>query len=187
MRRSHGKGENNPLFNRPRSIEVRNKIRTKLLGHPISIATREKISKTIHERLPEYVPKLKAAWADPVKRSMRILEHNPNWQGGISYEPYCIKFNNEFKERVRAFFGYRCVECGARQGNIRLSVHHVTYNKKVCCDNSIPLFVSLCHNCHSKTHGSRQYWIDRFTKLINEHYNGKCYFTTEEFGSLKNV
>src|SRR5208337_386546 len=30
-----------------------------------------------------------------------IGEKSPGWKGGISFEPYCIKFNKEFKERVR--------------------------------------------------------------------------------------
>jgi len=27
-------------------------------------------------------------------------KNNPAWKGGVSFEPYCIQFNNEFKERV---------------------------------------------------------------------------------------
>ena len=36
--------------------------------------------------------------------------NNHNWIGGISFDRYCIKFNNNFKERVRSFFNYTCVE-----------------------------------------------------------------------------
>jgi hypothetical protein len=38
------------------------------------------------------------------KSCAQTRENNANWQGGISFEPYCILFNNEFKERVREFW-----------------------------------------------------------------------------------
>ena len=97
------------------------------------------------------------------------------WKGGVSFEPYCPKFNNEFRERVRAFFGYQCVECGTPQNGKLLAVHHVNFNKGTCCDNSIPLFVALCDSCHGKTGHNRPYWQEHFTKIINEKYGGKCY------------
>ena len=176
-----------PQLGTHRSKETKEKIRLARMGHEVSLEVRDKISKTIHERLPEYVPKLIAAWADPEKKAKRILEHNPNWQGGISFEPYCPKFNNEFKERVRSFFGYQCVECGTPQNGIKLCVHHVNFNKQSCCDGTLPLFVPLCTSCHSKTSGNRQYWEDHFTTLIKTYYEGKCYLTQEEQTVVKNV
>ena len=107
-------------------------------------------------------------------------EKSCHWKGGISFEPYCVKFTKEFKERVRAFFGYRCVECGSLQNGIKLDVHHVDFNKMSCCDETTPLFVSLCHHCHGKTQGNRQFWQYWFTETINYQYGGKCYLTKEE-------
>lgn len=106
-----------------------------------------------------------------------------HWKGGISFEPYCPKFNNEFKERVRAFFNYTCQLCGHiwQEGEMKLAVHHVNFNKQTCCDSSQPLFVPLCTGkCHSKTNYHRDFWEDWFTEIINEFYNGKCYFTKDE-------
>ena len=98
------------------------------------------------------------------------------WKGGLSFEPYCIKFNNEFRERVRAFFGYRCVECGVLQSVKKLSVHHVNFRKDSCCSPDAPrLFVPLCKSCHSKTNHRREYWEHHFTEMITEKYDGKCY------------
>lgn len=112
-------------------------------------------------------------------REFSVGENHPNWRGGLSYEPYCQLFNNSFKERVREFFGRKCVECGAPENGRRLSVHHVVYDKEACCNEGEAvenrLFVPLCASCHSKTGGNRDYWQDRFTKLINEEYNGQCY------------
>jgi hypothetical protein len=128
-------------------------------------------------------------WSDPEYRKKRGDFHkgekNPAWKGGISFEPYCIKFNDEFKERVRAYFGYQCIECGALQNGELLHVHHVNFNKQSCCDSSIPLFVPLCKSCHGKTGHERQYWREHFTKLLTQYYNGKCYLTKEEREGIK--
>jgi hypothetical protein len=107
-------------------------------------------------------------------------ENHPNWKGGISFEPYCIKFTKEFKERVRAFFGYRCAECGVIQTERKFDVHHVNFNKETCCDQSIPLFVPLCRSCHTKTQNNRPFWEYWFTEMVKRTYGGKCYFTKEE-------
>lgn len=115
---------------------------------------------------------------------------NPNWRGGKSYGDYCEKFNNDFRERVRAFFGNKCVVCGKEHNDAygsRVSVHHVNFNKKACCDQTEkPLFVTLCAGCHNKTNGKyqKEYWEDYFKKLINEKYGGKCYYTKEEYYNL---
>jgi hypothetical protein len=105
-------------------------------------------------------------------------ENHPNWKGGISFEPYCINFDEPFKERCREFFGRICVECGkteAENGR-KLDVHHVNFNKMACCNDVLPLFVALCHPCHAKTnHNNREYWEYYFTKIIYEKYGGQCY------------
>lgn len=123
----------------------------------------------------------------PIKAWLGVTgENHPQWQGGISFEPYCPKFNNEFKERVRAFFNYRCVECGKTQEEEgrALCIHHVNYNKKTCCDNTIPLFVPLCDTCHKRTNRHRDYWQLHFTELIYLQHGGKCYYSQEEFAQL---
>jgi hypothetical protein len=100
---------------------------------------------------------------------------NYNWMGGISFEPYCPKFNRGFKERVRKFYGYKCVACGKQQTKELLHIHHVNYDKMVCCNDIKPLFVALCRSCHMKTNFNREYWEKFFTDIINEKYGGKCY------------
>lgn len=101
------------------------------------------------------------------------------WLGGKSFEPYCPKFNREFKERVREFWGRRCGMCGKteKENGKLLCVHHVNYQKETCCDNSRPMFVALCVCCHTKTNGDRDYWKEYFTKMIIEKYNGKSYLS----------
>jgi len=110
-------------------------------------------------------------------------ENNPRWKGGIAYEPYCEKFNKEFKERVRAFFNYKCVLCGktTEENGINMSVHHVHYDKSSCCSDAPKMFVTLCKCCHTKTNHNQKFWESKFETMINEEYNGKCYLKKEEY------
>ena len=102
---------------------------------------------------------------------------NPNWNGGTSFEPYCILFNEEFKERVREFWGRQCGICGIHEINNgwKLGVHHVNYDKQTCCNTTIPLFIPTCKSCHPKTNFNRNHWENNLTNYIMIWYNGECY------------
>lgn len=171
------------------SEEHRKKISDANKGKVVTEETRKKLSKANKGRPLTYETRIKLSEAKKGRRltketKMKLSQYcGPlahTWKGGISFEPYCIKFNDEFKERVRAFFGYQCVECGEGQSKKKLDIHHVTYNKKVCCDTATPLFVPLCHSCHGKTQKNRLFWEYWFTEMISHLYGGKCYFTKEE-------
>jgi len=112
-------------------------------------------------------------------------ERSTQWKGGISFEPYCILFNKEFKERVRAFWGNKCPVCGKTEEESGRAhcVHHVGYDKEVCCNDNERLFVPLCPSCHSKTNHNREEWEEYFTHMISIH-GGKCYYTKEEYEEL---
>lgn len=118
-----------------------------------------------------------------------IGENNPAWKGGVSFEPYCILFNDEFKERVRSYYGNKCALCGKTEKEYmrKLDVHHVNYDKITCCNDSERLFVPLCASCHSKTNVNRGYWQEYFTKMIDEEYAGKCYYTKEEYNAISSA
>lgn len=171
-------GEKNPFYGRKHSEETKRKISEKKKGRNISIEQRLKISLSLKGRPSPN--KGKKASIESCKKRSRPLERNPNWKGGISFEPYCPKFNKEFKERVRAFFGNRCVECGA-QTEYQLHVHHVNFRKDSCCNkNILPIFVPLCRSCHSKTQFDRAFWEDWYVEIINQFYNGQCYLKKED-------
>jgi len=108
--------------------------------------------------------------------------NSPSWQGGLSFEPYCSKFNKGFKRRVREFFGNRCVKCHIteKENGQKLSVHHVNYDKLVCCNDNKPLFVALCRRHNTKANKDRASWELYYTKIIDKRYGGKCYFTKDE-------
>ncbi len=110
---------------------------------------------------------------------------NSSWRGGVSFGPYCPKFNREFKERVRAFFDYTCLGCGIPQNGERLTVHHINYNKQTCCDGTMPMFAPLCRSCHGKTNHNREYWEGIYSDVISTKFSGKSFFTKEEMTEYK--
>lgn len=157
------KGVSRPHRGHPHSPEARARISARQKGkpHPANYPK--------HVHTPETRAKLSAE---------RLGPGNPNWQGGISYEPYCPKFNDEFKERIRGFFDYRCVMCGKHQSEERqpLCCHHVEYNKQACCDGKPAHFAALCRKHHNKTSGkARQRWEDMLHRVIDEVYDGRSY------------
>jgi len=161
----------------PQTEESKKKIAETLQGHCVSDVTRMKIGEKAKGRRGYWNGKV---FSDEHKRKLgdtKIGDKSPTWRGGVSFEPYCPKFNNEFKKRVRDFFENGCVLCGKTQENNgrKLYVHHVNYDKAVCCNKGKPLFVPLCRNCHAKTNFNREYWEEYFTDLINDKYNGQCY------------
>jgi hypothetical protein len=159
------KGRKNPHTGIPRTIETRRKLCQANKGKILSIETRKKMS-------------------DSAGRG----ENNPHWRGGLSYLPYCEKFNDDLKERVRTFFNHTCQLCGTPQNGKKLAVHHINYNKNTCCDGTKPLFIPLCFKgCHTKTNYNREYWNKYFTDMIETYYGGKCYLTKEEFAALNGV
>ena len=84
------------------------------------------------------------------------------------------------------FFNYECVVCGktTEENGKQLSCHHVTYNKMVCCDGKPVHFAALCQGCHSKTNGNqknRERWESMLHRIIDEIYEGRSYFTKDEW------
>lgn len=100
---------------------------------------------------------------------------------------YCVKFNDEFRERVISYWDYKCVLCGIDEilNGRRLSVHHVIDNQERACCDADPskwLFVSLCNKCHPKTFGRNiKAEIDAQIYKKLEDNSFKCYYTGDEY------
>jgi len=171
------KGDKNPMFGKhpanvgmPRSEEIRKKISESKSGenHPF-------FGKQLSE---EYRVKLVESHTDGF------------WYGAVRYytnPQYCEKWTPNLRERVRAYRGYICFECGTPQNGHKLHVHHVHYNKRTCCDNSPRDLVPLCESCHAKTNTNRGYWEDHFTEMIYalDPINGKCFLSKEEMKNFR--
>jgi hypothetical protein len=93
---------------------------------------------------------------------------NPRWLGGISFEPYCIKFDEAYKQLIRNKFDNRCFWCGLtpEENGRALDVHHVNYNKRCRCDETKCICVPLCKSCHSKTNTDRDGWQEKIMKKL---------------------
>lgn len=87
-------------------------------------------------------------------------ENAPNWQGGISRERYCSRFNRLLKEEIRNKFGRKCFLCNKPESEnhdgLKLPVHHVNYDKEQGCNGKKWELVPLCKTCHSKTNHHRE-------------------------------
>lgn len=92
--------------------------------------------------------------------------NNKNWKGGISFLPYCLKFNSKLKESIRNRDNYICQLCGKSQEEegIKLSVHHIHYDKENCQ----PDLITLCRSCNIKVNGNRDYWEAFFMSKLNK-------------------
>lgn len=87
-------------------------------------------------------------------------EHHYNWKGGISYLPYCEKFNENKREEIREKHGRECFICGKseEENGSKLSVHHINYRKHQGCNGEKWSLLPLCRSCHTKTNHKRLYW-----------------------------
>lgn len=88
---------------------------------------------------------------------------SPTWRGGLSFEPYCPKFNELLKERIRERDNRTCQLCGTKENGKKLSVHHVHYDKENC----EPLLISLCNRCNAKVNYNRDHWETLFIDKLN--------------------
>ena len=96
--------------------------------------------------------------------------NHPNWQEGISFEPYTREFNVSLKESIRKRDNYECKYCGKTEKqeiietNKVLSVHHIDYDKQNCNDINL---ISLCISCNVKANKNRDFWFAYFTEVIS--------------------
>jgi hypothetical protein len=97
----------------------------------------------------------------------KILENNPNWQGGKSFEIYPLGWDRTFKEQIRFRDKYKCQLCGTHEVecNRKLHVHHIDYNKQNINSNNL---ISLCARCHAKTNDNREYWKEYCKEKITQ-------------------
>lgn len=150
------------------NIQTRN-YREVRLGKITPEKTRQKLSKAFRgENHPQFGkfganhPRYGKPLSDESKKKIGDANRGENsacWKGGISYEPYCIKFNNELKEHIREKYNRKCFICGKEEGERKLSIHHVDYNKSTLCNGKMWGLIPLCPSCHSKTNHNRWYWF----------------------------
>ncbi|VUT26455.1 MAG: NUMOD3 motif (2 copies) [Candidatus Methanolliviera sp. GoM_oil] len=99
-------------------------------------------------------------------------EKNGSWKGGISYVPYCPRFNFQLKERIREKHGRVCFLCGKteKENRGRLSIHHVDGDKNQGCNGKEWILVPLCKSCHGKIHHNKKLNNKLLAKLCADGY-----------------
>ena len=102
---------------------------------------------------------------NPMYGVHRYGEGSPNWQNGISFEPYSPEFNKEKKVQVLERDNYECQNPNCNHLSEGLDVHHIDYDKK---NNSLENLTILCKSCHAKTNGknNRQYWTEFYQNIM---------------------
>ena len=106
-------------------------------------------------------------------------ENNHQWQGGISFEPYCpVWQDREYKESIRKRDAYTCQHCGITE---RLSLivyrkilclHHINYDKKDCNPRNL---ITVCIACNAKANTNRSEWQSYYENIITERiYSISC-------------
>ena len=86
-------------------------------------------------------------------------EKHWNWQGGISFEPYSIKFDKKLKRQIRERDNYTDQLTG-QYGN---TVHHIDYDKKNNCSSNL---ITLSRSSNVKVNYNRKYWMQHFQGLM---------------------
>jgi len=176
MSESH-KGEKNHTYGKSRSNETKQKIREKSIGKIVSKETRQLMSDSQIGRVAwnkgltkEDTPSL--AYSDEHRKKISG-ENNPNWNGGISKDPYCFEFDVWLKEEIKERDNYHCKNPDCTNEitkNNPLCTHHIDYNKKNCSTNNL---VTICRNCNSKANFNRKYWKEFYKSIVGNNFQRK--------------
>ncbi len=127
---------------------------------------RKKMSKGIKDalNLPETRKKLSDS---------QIGEKGSNWQGGISFFPYCPKFNRKLKEKIRNRDNRTCQLCNNKENGRKHTAHHIHYDRENCN----PDLITLCCSCNSKVNIKRDFYESLFMNKLND--RGLLFWTSK--------
>jgi hypothetical protein len=151
-------------FKRP---EVREKIR---IANTKLFLLRPDGSKEIYPPIPDLCHCSNPICHEIVYGGKEYVPGHNGYIDGSSFEPYCHKFNDEFREQVRERDGYICQNCGRTQEEELqelhriLAVHHIHYDKQNC----EPDCITLCHRCNIKVNYNRKYNESLFMNKLND-------------------
>ena len=150
------------------------------IGRIISEKTKKKISQTLMGNIPWNKGKINCVseiGKENISKAnkghtpwnkglvgVQARENHPNWKGGISFEPYCCKFNRILKEKIRNRDNRICQLCGKNEliNGRKLTCHHIHYDKPNCD----PDLISLCNSCNFKVNYNRDYWEQYFISKL---------------------
>jgi len=112
-----------------------------------------------------------------LKAHKRYLKDPTKWptyiDGRSGISDYPVKFNTELIGKIKKRDVYICQNCKISEfksvliNNLRLSVHHIDYNKKNIKPTNL---ITLCVSCNSKANYRREYWQNFYSDKISEIY-----------------
>lgn len=169
--------EHHPMKN----PETAKKVSLALKGRVITEEWRRKISESLKGKKDpkkgktylEYYGEDRANEIKEKRSPLFIGEKNPNWRGGLSFEPYSKEFQEQFKEFIRQRDNLSCIKCNLFQDdhlkmyNRKLHIHHINYNKKLTIPENCCV---LCQRCNSEVNFNRAHWTKFFQSLLNARY-----------------
>jgi len=170
------KGKNNSFYGKKHTDEAKAKMslahkgNAYALGYKHTDETKEKVSiankgKLVTDETRAKISKARKGWVytEETKRKLskahkglHALDKNPNWRGGLSFEPYGIEFNKELKAKIRMRDNHTCQLCRASANGRKHHVHHIDYDKR---NNDEDNLITLCTRCHVKTNYDRENWV----------------------------
>lgn len=186
----HARGKNNPMFGTSRSIPtISGEKHWNWQGGLIikiceTCGTEFKITKSRVNTAKFCNKKCIRADEEKLKLLSKVhsMDGNGNWKGGISFDPYCEKFNGAKKKEVRDKYnncdyltGIHKDICNVVGGKIqKLSVHHFDYNKMQGCDGHEWKLIPVSRSHNSMFNNNRPFWkrlIEYSLEYDKEYYN----------------
>jgi hypothetical protein len=165
------------------SEETKEAVRKAQTGRFVTDETRKRMSEGMKgkPKSSEAIKKMRIAaierWKDEEYKKefseSRQGENNPNYRGGVQYEPYDNNWTRKFKSYIRKRDNQVCMNCGKHREklNYPLDIHHINYDKQLSLKENC---ISLCKSCHGLTQINREYWTklfyDKLTKLYGYLY-----------------
>lgn len=90
-------------------------------------------------------------------------EANPNWLGGVSRLPYPWNFRQISRAIIERDGGV-CQNPTCRGADIRLTTHHIDYDKENCAPENL---ICLCSSCNSRANFGRERWRKLYAGIVS--------------------
>jgi len=139
---------------KPLSEETRKKIGKGTKGHKVSEDARNRISI--------------AQTGENNTMFGKVGDLHPNWKGGLSFAPYCFKFNEKRKRAVREYFNNLCICTGEPSYTRELNVHHVDHDKEQGCNGKPFNLVPMCDKHHNMEQHNQEDYKAYINKTLRE-------------------
>lgn len=99
-----------------------------------------------------------------IKMSLaKIGEKSPTWNGGSSFDPYCISWTSKYRDFIKRRDNYECQNSDCEKKGGILHVHHIDYDKQNCDPSNL---ITLCNSCNSKANFNREYWKEKYQRVL---------------------